>query len=361
MAKFENCQKCGRDSLDVWMANQCLHMLCNKCLVQEPSIDDCVQCNAATQKFWCPGRKYGCKFQKTIAETKLHIKTCGFVPVSCPNECGQAPSKKFLADHVSSECLLRIAECQFCGEGCYALQLSAHHATCNDAPVSCTYCHEDNIRRGSLSAHARDCSKSPKACPMKKYGCTFEAVETEINDHLSFRNHVSCFAEMHERIQELELMNTIEHRNQSDKGAKPETNQLALIGGVSLFDKELLWLVKLPNAGHPGKVSTIFKQWETTRTFFLEINCAGPVKDESPHGNEELMYSVYMTHLEAGVRKKDINFFIQAENVPTDGRLLGKARHRCLVPSAETKFMLKFKRASSYGSVNRILIKLTSD
>uniref|UniRef100_V5HI04 Putative tumor necrosis factor-mediated signaling pathway n=1 Tax=Ixodes ricinus TaxID=34613 RepID=V5HI04_IXORI len=361
MTKLENCQKCGKDSLDVWMANQCLHMICNKCLAQEFSIDDCNHCNAATQKFWCPGRKYGCKFQKSICETKQHVKTCGFVPVSCPNECDQAPSKKSLADHVSFECRLRITECQFCGQGCYALKLTAHLAVCEEALVSCNYCHEDNIRRGFLPVHARDCSKTPKPCPMKKHGCIFEAVEAEINEHLNFRNHVSCFDDMHERIQELELMNTMERSNQRVQGTTLETNQPAMIGGVSLFDKKLIWVVKLPDAVHPGDLSTIFRHRETSWTFFLEINCAGPVMEELCHGNEELMYSVYMTHLDAGERKKDLNFSIQAETVPAGGRLLGKARHRGLVPSAEKIFMLKFKCALSYGRANVVLVKLTSD
>ncbi|CAN7979576.1 unnamed protein product, partial [Ixodes pacificus] len=248
VAKLENCQKCGKDSLDVWMANQCLRMICNKCLVQEYSIDDCNHCNAATQKFWCPGQKYGCKFQKTILDTKEPVKTCGFVPVSCTTNATK-PRPRSSSTITCFECRLNITECQFCGQGCYALKLTAHLEVCEEALVSCNYCHEDNIRRRFLPVHARDCGKTPVTCipcPMKKHGWIFEAVEAEIEEHLNFRNHVSCFDDMHERIQELELMNTIERSHQRVQGTKLETNQPAVIGCVSLFDKELLWVVKLP-------------------------------------------------------------------------------------------------------------------
>ncbi|CAN7946277.1 unnamed protein product, partial [Ixodes hexagonus] len=206
----------------------------------DAGIDGCCNCSES-EKFFCPGRKHGCTFQSETAQTKQHVKTCALVPVSCPNECGETPSRKTLAKHLSLECRLRVAECDFCEQGFYALELSAHHSVCDEAMVSCAYCHEDNIRRKLLALHTRGCSKTPKPCPMAKHGCTFEAVEAEMERHLHFRDHVFCFDDIHERLQQLELSHSTFRRDQSVQEGKESSNRPAMAAGVSLFDKELMW------------------------------------------------------------------------------------------------------------------------
>ncbi|CAN7938431.1 unnamed protein product, partial [Ixodes hexagonus] len=247
MVFLEDCEMCSGASIDIWMANQCRHIICGECLERNDNIDDGGPCNGTTQKFWCPGRRYGCQVQKTIAETKDHAKTCLFVPVSCPNECNEAPPKRLLARHLSVECRLRLAECEFCKQGVYALDLSGHQAICDEVLVSCIYCHEWNIRRGSLPLHARNCRKTPKPCPMKKHGCTFEALEAEMEMHLHFKEHVACFDDIYQKLQQLELNPLFDRRDQRVQGASLVRSQPAATGGVSPFDREVLWLVKLPD------------------------------------------------------------------------------------------------------------------
>ncbi|CAN7994156.1 unnamed protein product [Ixodes hexagonus] len=357
MVVSENCQKCSGASIDIWMASQCRHMICGKCLERNDSIDDCGPCNGTTQKFWCPGRRYGCQVQKTIAEAKDHAKTCVLVPVSCPNECNEALPKRSLPKHLSLECRLRLTECEFCNQGIYAHDLPSHQAICDEVLVCCAYCHEGNIRRGSLPLHARGCSKTPKPCPMKKHGCTFEAVEAEMGMHLRFKEHIACFNDISQKLEQLELNQLIDRRDQRVQGANLAPSQPAAIGGVSLFDREVLWLVKLPDADEPGDLSIIFRQRETCWTFVLEISCVGSAGGALCSQDEESMYSVYMVCLSEGQRKEGMNFAIQAEN---GSRLLRKVRHSSFVPSGRLS-VLEFKCAPRSGPGNKILVKLTSD
>ena len=58
---------------------------------------------------------YGADFEDV---TTKHWPVCGFYPVSCPNNCGVYPERRYLEHHVSKDCPMTAVNCDFHYAGC---------------------------------------------------------------------------------------------------------------------------------------------------------------------------------------------------------------------------------------------------
>ncbi|XP_064474443.1 TNF receptor-associated factor 4-like [Ornithodoros turicata] len=165
------CEYCGAASIDLWKGTTCEHYVCKKCLLnKEPSqAPRCTCCNG-NSTLLCPGSIFGCKYQTAIPHNCLdHFRTCPRRPTPCPNECSSIVPNTDLPKHLTDECSKRTQECRFCYGNYFVSEIGNHLKDCQDYPLSCQYCNQENIRRGSFEEHGFGCRKTPKLCKMAAF------------------------------------------------------------------------------------------------------------------------------------------------------------------------------------------------
>ncbi|XP_064473603.1 TNF receptor-associated factor 4-like [Ornithodoros turicata] len=203
---FGMCEYCGASSMYLWKATTCEHYVCKKCLLNKESSQapPCSRCNGSSLLL-CPGSIFGCKYQTAIPHNCVdHLRTCPRRPTPCPNECSSIVSNTDLPKHLTDECLKRTQECGFCHGNYFVSEIGSHFKDCQDYPVTCQYCNQENIRRGSLEEHGAGCRKTPKLCKMAALGCTFKAGDDEMEPHLTLEKHAMCMHEMKVQMNSLE-------------------------------------------------------------------------------------------------------------------------------------------------------------
>ncbi|XP_064462031.1 TNF receptor-associated factor 4-like [Ornithodoros turicata] len=193
------CQDCGGSFIDLWRSITTEDFICRSCLLtneQRPPGD----------LLLCPGSKFGCKYQTGIARNCVdHLRTCPRRPTQCPNECFSIISNTDLPRHLTEECPRRTKECRFCHGNYFVCEIGNHFRECQDYPVTCQYCNQENIRRGSLEEHGAGCRKTPKLCKMASSGCTFKAGDDEMERHMTLEKHTFCMQEMKVQVNSLEV------------------------------------------------------------------------------------------------------------------------------------------------------------
>jgi TNF receptor-associated factor 4 len=56
----------------------------------------------------------GCAWDGTLRDLQVHVETCDFVSVDCPNGCGANFERRFLTKHQDEDCPKRTVACEFC-------------------------------------------------------------------------------------------------------------------------------------------------------------------------------------------------------------------------------------------------------
>ena len=134
------CQICTKVLAEPHLTVCCGQHFCESCLnewFEKHHKESCPHCRAEDEDFnhvinkglrseisqlkircrnWYQGK--GCDWIGELGELKNHLeseKGCGFVLVSCPNECGELFKRMDLDKHLYLECSLRPHECEYCG------------------------------------------------------------------------------------------------------------------------------------------------------------------------------------------------------------------------------------------------------
>uniref|UniRef100_A0A2R5L9P6 Putative tumor necrosis factor-mediated signaling pathway n=1 Tax=Ornithodoros turicata TaxID=34597 RepID=A0A2R5L9P6_9ACAR len=303
MSSMGICSLCKSKCVDVWVTDPCRHEACSKCLVSRDNLASCFECSNEIGFVSCPGSEHGCTFNTSQGPWKEHQVNCMRLPVECPYKCQAIVEKRTLLSHMAADCQLRLATCQFCQDTVFHVELDYHEETCPEGPISCPYCQKENIKRGSLPEHAENCSETPKSCPLKEYGCTFLGLDIVMGEHLSVRNHVSCFLMLKKGLEQRDaeiaslcsqlsacksdldtLKNDMQEKSQKrddemsnldDKltGCKNDLDTLKneikdeAPDGAQLFDEKITWAFVTPDVANYVHTSPVYRQRSTKTSF----------------------------------------------------------------------------------------------
>ena len=130
------CKICLLLGRDPYLSVCCGHLFCKSCLDNlrnSPAISNvCPIC--CTEEFftfpnkaddrkikslhvYCTNKVMGCEWQGELNNINNHLGNsngCQFEKVRCSNECGKMMQRRYLTNHVETECSRRKVNCQYC-------------------------------------------------------------------------------------------------------------------------------------------------------------------------------------------------------------------------------------------------------
>ena len=224
------CQICTKVLAEPHLAVCCGQHFCESCLnewFKKQHKESCPHCRAGDEDFihvinkglrseisqlkircsnWYQGK--GCDWIGELGELKNHLESengCGFVLVSCPNECSERLKRMDLDKHLHLECSLRPHECEYCGfkDTYYAIageplrrgrfsrpgvfrRGRPHYDTCPELPLTCpNKCGAENIKRKDMGCHQTECPLEKVECPFLEAGCKDRVLRSQLDEHLA--------------------------------------------------------------------------------------------------------------------------------------------------------------------------------
>lgn len=162
----------------------------------------------------CPNFNMGCDWKGELRGMKDHLaQICQYEGVACPNGCDQSLRRYMINTHLQRECTLRRQACVFCEEAMgivsaipYLQLTQTHYKECPYVPVMCpNNCGNWKLRRGNLSDHLEtNCPKQEVACEFSQFGCRFKTIRERLSEHLQMEvhTHLSLLMRSHCSLQQ---------------------------------------------------------------------------------------------------------------------------------------------------------------
>ena len=190
------CKICHYPSREPHLTVCCGHTFCKLCLknAKKSTVlsDTCPMCRTEqfttvpnkqnerailSLKVCCTNTKRGCDWIGEVNDITSHLRNssgCKFEEVHCPNICGKAFERQFLASHVK-ECPCRLTICQYCHtKGEYQFIEGTHKQQCYKFPVPCpNKCDIKEVPSQHLKEHGM------KVCPLEIVQCQYHNVGCE--------------------------------------------------------------------------------------------------------------------------------------------------------------------------------------
>ncbi|XP_070532247.1 TNF receptor-associated factor 2-like [Ptychodera flava] len=116
-----------------------------------------------------------CKWLGPFQQYEVHIPSCPYELVECPRVgCEEEIARQDVNTHLAEYCIMRVIQCEFCGEDIIARDLQAHLSICRRFPVDCEFCGLKVIReklREHIDFENGDCPRKRKPCKFHDIGC----------------------------------------------------------------------------------------------------------------------------------------------------------------------------------------------
>ena len=122
----------------------------------------------------------------------MHLATCGFALVPCPNHCMSETNaikcimRKDIDQHVADDCPNRSYVCEHCGKlGSQISRKEAHEKKCPKKQLICpnTHC-TDTVAREDMERHIQmECRQTVIPCKFKNVGCDFKTKREAVAAH----------------------------------------------------------------------------------------------------------------------------------------------------------------------------------
>ena len=126
---------------------------------------------------YCPSKDEGCEWQGEVNAITGHLNNnkdvCQFQEVNCPIECGKTNQRRYLSNHVETECPRHKVNCQYCHDtGEHQFIEGQHKEECPKYPLPCpNNCGVGNIPSDELAEHFIKCSLEEIKCEYHVVGC----------------------------------------------------------------------------------------------------------------------------------------------------------------------------------------------
>jgi len=137
---------------------------------------------------YCPNEGNGCGHVITISSYTEHLDICKYSWVLCNNKCGKKMLRKYLGIHLETDCPNREVTCMYCKiKGIHKdITAKTHLDLCAFLPLPCpNRCGEDGIHRRNIPIHKQVCPLEIVECTFAKAGCEVKIVRQDLQRHLS--------------------------------------------------------------------------------------------------------------------------------------------------------------------------------
>ncbi len=138
-------------------------------------------------KVYCDKKDVGCDWTGILGEFEKHLeKSCSFVLVDCPNNCGVTIQRGNLADHRANHCPKRPHSCEYCQlKGTYHNIQEDHLLVCPKYPVPCPHeCSVAPLERDQLEHHMAKCPLAVVECELREVGCEEKVQRKDLDRHM---------------------------------------------------------------------------------------------------------------------------------------------------------------------------------
>ncbi|XP_056675501.1 TNF receptor-associated factor 4 isoform X1 [Monodelphis domestica] len=128
----------------------------------------------------CIHSEEGCRWTGALRQLQVHLSSCGYNVVACPNRCNGKLSRRDLPSHLQHECPKRRLKCDFCGIDFTGEAFESHEGVCPQESVYCENKCGARMMRRLLGQHMMaECPKRTQPCAY----CTKEFVYDTIQNH----------------------------------------------------------------------------------------------------------------------------------------------------------------------------------
>ena len=181
---------------DPYVNIQCGHHFCGSCTMK---LRQCPKCRCTLQAVpdkglqrvlksilvYCSRKEEGCQWKGDLDELHRHqTNDCMYISITC-SSCSSQVLRCQMGKHQKEDCLFRPATCEHCDLQCNWVELNeVHYDECPLYPLTCSICNA-TIPRGDMGRHqGMLCPKARIACEASEYGCTWEGLREELEEHL---------------------------------------------------------------------------------------------------------------------------------------------------------------------------------
>ncbi len=213
-------------------------------------------------KVYCDKKAGGCDWVDGLGELEQHLgEKCELVFVNCPQNCGEAYARRFLAAHIIYDCPRRPHSCKYCHlMGKYQDIQDVHLPVCPEYPVECpNECGVAPLARGQLEGHLRECPLAMVECELKELGCE-EVVQRKDVD-----KHMEQAAQKHLRIMASHYLKS--QRRQDEVIAKLQEDNEKLHIELKESFEEKQRSSKMPAVTTQDKAMSRFRRGTVTQEF----------------------------------------------------------------------------------------------
>ena len=212
------CKICHLPSKDAYMTGQCCRGLtiCKSCLDEwqkKAGNTKCPVCRKEEGGFhpnypiereikslhiYCTNKEKGCKWKGELNDINNHLgnsKGCQLEEVKCSNECGKMIQRRYLTNHVETECPRRKINCQYCHDtGEHQFIEGQHKEECPKLPLPCpNKCEVGSVPREDMEAHRKECPLEMIQCEYHSVGCKrvkLARKDQENHDNENMKEHL---------------------------------------------------------------------------------------------------------------------------------------------------------------------------
>ncbi len=142
-----------------------------------------------TLEVQCPLSMRGCGWTGQLGAFQSHVNgDCGFVDVSCPNNCGNSLQRRLMDSHLLEACPNRLFTCKYCGlisTSTHKKICDAHYSECSKFPVCCPNdCEAGLVEQGKMREHLNECLFQLVECEFAHVGCCEKVQRKDLTRHV---------------------------------------------------------------------------------------------------------------------------------------------------------------------------------
>ena len=137
---------------------------------------------------YCTNKEKGCEWQGELHDVNNHPKNsdgCQFEDVKCSNECGKMIERRYLTNHVETECPLYKVYCQYCHDiEEHQFIEGRHKEECPKLPLPCPNKDEvGSVPHEDMEAHRKECPLEMIQCEYHNVGCEVRMAREDQERH----------------------------------------------------------------------------------------------------------------------------------------------------------------------------------
>ena len=160
-------------------------------------------------RVYCSMKERGCGWSGTLDQLDTHLDpdqdNCQYVDTKCPLNCKQTIPKNKVEQHVAQHCAKRPYVCQYCSfKATYEEVVDTHLPECKYVPLQCPNRCGETFERDFTEDHLRMCHLEEVECEFSGVGCEerFRREDQEEHTRENSQKHLTLTASLAKQLQQ---------------------------------------------------------------------------------------------------------------------------------------------------------------